>query len=320
MAHPGFILATMSDDDDRTASLMTPAKLAQLKVRPAAAASPAAWLDQLAADAGSGHVRRLIDLGRQLQAQVGEPQYAGAAQASSAFAQALDEVDFSLLQPKGWLARATGKGKEAATAFRAQGDGCSRAADALARELRALQGRQQQAQAIERTLMECEVEVRAIEKIMDQGARWLQDMRGQLKAREAAGGDAATLQKIQEDARRCELLVTRLKLLRNASSAALQAIEHCKAPGPRRAALATALQQVLEGGWRNAGRELDVLADQALAGAAPDPASADRTRAELPRLRDALRQAADEAGALQQQGQALAAELAALQEPLQAAG
>jgi hypothetical protein len=319
MAHPGFILGTMSDDDDRTASLMTPAKLAQLKVRPAAAASPAAWLDQLANDAGSGHVRRLIDLRRHLQAQVGEPQYTPAAQASSAFAQALDEVDFSLLQPKGWLARATGKGKEAVTAFRAQGDRCSRAADALARELRALQGRlQAQGQASERTLMECAVEVRAIEKIMDQGAHWLQDMRTQLKGREAAGGDAATLQKIEEDARRCELLVTRLKLLRTASSAALQAVEHCKAAGPRRAALATALQQALEGGWRSASREIDTLADQALAGSAPE--GIERTRAELPRLRDALRHAADEAAALQQQEQALAAELAALQEPLQAAG
>lgn len=309
----------MSDDDDRTASLMTPAKLAQLKVRPAAGASPAAWLDQLAADAGSGHVRRLIDLRRQLQALLGEPQYAAAGQASAALARALDEVDFSLLQPKGWLARATGKGKEAATAFRAQGDACSRAADALAKELRGLQGRlQAQAQPMERTLVECEVEVRAIEKIMDQGARWLQDMRTQLKAREAAGGDAATLQKIQEDERRCELLVARLKLLRTANSAALQAVEHCKAAAPRRAALATALQQALEGGWKNAGRELDALADQAVAGTPPQ--DLEPIRKELPRLRDALRAAAEDATALQQQEQALAAELAALQEPLQAAG
>jgi hypothetical protein len=309
----------MSDDDDRTASLMTPAKLAQLKVRPAATASPAAWLDQLAADAGSGHVRRLLDLRRQLQAQVGEPQYGAVGQASAALAQALDEVDFSLLQPKGWLARATGKGKEAAHAFRAQGDRCSRAADALAKELRTLQGRHQaQAQPIERTLVECEVEVRAIEKIMEQGARWLQDMRTQLKAREAAGGDAATLQKIQEDERRCELLVARLKLLRAANSAALQAVEHCKAAGPRRVALAAALQQALEGGWKNAGRELDTLADQVTAGTAPE--GLEPTRKELRRLRDALRQATEEAGVLQQQEQALYGELAALQEPLQAAG
>ena len=60
------------DDEDRTASLMTPAKLAQLKDRPKPASSPAAWLDQLATDAGSGHVRRLVDLRKTLPAQLRE--------------------------------------------------------------------------------------------------------------------------------------------------------------------------------------------------------------------------------------------------------
>ena len=48
------------EDFDRTASLMTPAKLAES--RPKVAASPAAWLDQMAADAGHQHVRRLAEL------------------------------------------------------------------------------------------------------------------------------------------------------------------------------------------------------------------------------------------------------------------
>ena len=76
----------MSDDsdDDRTASLMTPAKLAQLKVRPTPATSPAAWLDQLAADAGSGHVRRLLDLRQQLEAQLRERDWRALAQACAA--------------------------------------------------------------------------------------------------------------------------------------------------------------------------------------------------------------------------------------------
>jgi hypothetical protein len=307
----------MSDDDDRTASLMTPAKLAQLKVRPAPATSPAAWLDQLAADAGSGHVRRLMDLRRQLQAQVGEPDYTGAARACAQLAASLADVDFSLLEPKGWLARATGKGKEAAATFRSQVERCSRAADAVAGELRGLQRRQEGQAGTDRMLLEFEVEVRAIEKIMDQGARWLQDMRNQLKAREAAGGDAATLQKIAEDTHRCELLVARLKHLRGANSAALQVVEHCKSLPPRRVALAAALQQALDAGWKDAGRRLDALGEQA--GAAPGADALASARKSVTRLAEALQQAGRDAGTLQSQEQALAGELLALQEPLQAA-
>jgi hypothetical protein len=309
----------MSDDDDRTASLMTPAKLAQLKVRPQASATSAgAWLDQLAADAGSGHIQRLLDLRRQLLALVEDAQPTGAATGGTQLAAALGAVDFSLLQPRGWLARATGKGKEAAAGFRDQCDACTRAGEALAGELRTLQRRQQaQASVLARTVAEGEAEVRAVEKIMDQGARWLQDMRGQLKARESAGGDAATLQKIAEDTRRCELLVARLKQLRAADAAAAQAVEHCKALAARSTALATSLQQVLEGGWKDVARRLDALADQAAEGAAPDAVEA--CRKAVPGLAEALRQAGSDAQALQSQEQALARELAALQEPLQAA-
>ncbi|GAB3773311.1 hypothetical protein GCM10028796_45630 [Ramlibacter monticola] len=307
----------MSDDDDRTASLMTPARLAQLKVRPTPAASPSAWLDQLAADAGSGHVRRLLDLRRQLETQVGDPQYAAAGQACAELAAALVELDFSLLAPKGWLARATGKGKEAAAAFRGQAARCGRAGDALAKEVRALQQRlQAQAPALERSVVECEVEARAIQKIMDQGARWLQDMRNQLKARGAEGGDAAALEKIEEDTRRCELLVERLKRLRTADAAAVKMVEHCKAAAPRRAALAASLQQ-LDAGWKEASRQLDALAE--LAGTPPDAAKLDAARQGLRRLGEALGQGAADANALQSQDQALGHELAALQEPLQAA-
>ena len=307
----------MSDDDDRTASLMTPAKLAQLKVRPQPAASPAAWLDQLAADAGSGHIQRLLELRRQLLALVEDPQYASAGTGSAKLAAALEAVDFALLQPRGWLARATGKGKEAAASFRAQCDACSRAGEALAGELRILQRRQQaQAGGIVRTVAECETEVRAIQKIMDQGARWLQDMRGQLKARQAVGGEPATLQKIEEDTRRCELLVTRLKLLRVADAAAVQALEHGRGLATRVAAVATALQQVLEGPWKDAARRLDALSERA-ADADAEAVQACR-KAVLPAV-EALQRAGAEAQALQTQEQALAQELAALQDPLQAA-
>jgi hypothetical protein len=308
----------MSADDDRTASLMTPARLAQLKVRPQPAASAGAWLDQLAADAGSGHVRRLMDLRRQLATQVEDPQYGATANASAQLAGALEKLDFSLLQPRGWLARATGKGKEAVATFRAQSGACAGASGALANELRGLARRQEpQAAALARTLAECELEVRSIEKIMDQGARWLQDMRGQLKVREAAGGDAAVLQKIREDTHRCELLVDRLKQLRAANAAAVQAVEHCKALPARAAALVAALRQALEVGCKDAQRRLDDLSEQAEEGA--EAAAVEAGRQAVAPLAAALRQASADAQALQAQEQALQVELAALQQPLQAA-
>ena len=55
----------MSEDHDRTASLMTPAKLAQMK--PKAAVSPSAWLDQMAADAGHAHLIRRVHADPQLR-------------------------------------------------------------------------------------------------------------------------------------------------------------------------------------------------------------------------------------------------------------
>lgn len=310
----------MSDDsDDRTASLMTPAKLAQLKVRPKPAASPAAWLDQLASDAGSGHVRRLLDLRKALESQLRERDEKPVAAALGALAQALPKLDYSALEPKGWLARATGKGKEQAAAFVAQADRIGRAGEDVADEIRVLQKKQQaQASAGERTLVEVDVELRAIEKIMDQGARWLQDMRNQLKAREAQGGDAAVQRQIQEDSARCELLVVRLKKLRAASSATQQATERCRALAKSRVSLLESLQRMVDGEWKAWQKKLAPLTEEATA-----TGSAMRGVEEARRLQQDLQRAVDQAGqdcgALSAQEQALASELDAWHAPLQAA-
>jgi hypothetical protein len=244
----------MSDDHERTASLMTPAKLAQMK--PKAAASPAAWLDQMAADAGHAHVRRLGELCEQLQSQARERGCAPVAAALQGVADSLPRLDFSLLQQnKGLFARFTGKGKTAGAEFNAQFDAVVTAAEAIKAQTQALGGRQQaQAAATERTLVEFEVEYRGIEKIIDQGARWLQDMRNQLKARQqAAAGDESALAQVRQDAARCEILVARLKLLRATSNAAQQAHQLAQAAAQRRAALVQLLQQSLAAelkGWQ----------------------------------------------------------------------
>lgn len=308
----------MSDDSDRTASLMTPAKLAQLKARPRPAASPAAWLDQLAADAGSGHARRLVELRAQLEAQARERDQQPLQEALDALAKALERLDFELLQPKGWLARATGRGKEEAAGFATQVERIQRAGDDLRDEARGLQRRHAaQAAAAERSLVEFEVEVRAIEKIMDQGARWLQDMRNQLKAREAQGSaDPAVQQHMREDSARCELLVGRLKLLRAASGAAQQVAERCKAAVARRARLPGQLQQALEGEWKAWQQKLPALTEAARNGGAA-ARGVDDARAVHQALQRCIGDLARDCAQLAVQERALADELAGLRQALQ---
>jgi hypothetical protein len=309
----------MSDmEEDRTASLMTPARLAQLQERPKTAASPAAWLDTLASDAGSGHVRRLADLRGQIEAQLRERDQGAIAAALSGLAQALEKLDFAQLQPKGWLARTMGKGKEAAAAFVAQVDRIGRAGEDLADEARDLQKKQAAGTADDRMAMEVEGELRAIEKIMDQGARWLQDMRSQLKARQAQGGDAAAQQQIREDTQRCDLLVVRLKQLRAVSTATQPVLERCKALAPQRTAFLQAAQALQDAPWKTWQRRSGPLADEARAGGATIE-GVERARAAWQELQAALAQAATDCASLQEQEQALAAELEALREPLQAA-
>jgi hypothetical protein len=306
-------------DEDRTASLMTPARLAQLKMRPAPAASPDAWLNQMASDAGSGHVRRLLDLRKQVEAQLREPDVRGVAGACEALHEHLENLDLSQLEPKGLLARVTGKGKEAAAGFAARYERTTHAGDDLADEGRDLQRKQQaQGAATDRVLLEFDVEIRAIEKIMEQGARWLQDMRNQLKTRTAAGGDEAAQAQIRQDNERCELLVERLKLLRAANSAAQDASERCRNVAKRRAALVESLQRLLETDLKGATQKLDAVAEQAAAtGAAAE--GLDAARRARKELQSALQQVGHDCASLKTQEQAATDMLAGLQVSLQAA-
>jgi hypothetical protein len=308
----------MSEDHEHTASLMTPARLEQLQQRPVAG-SPAAWLDQLAADAGSGHVRRLLELCGPLRSHLAAPDLAPVHQAVAALAAALAEVDCSLLQPAGWLARLTGKATQAAAGFAAQVERGERAGEDLTDELRSVQRRQQAAGAIGRTLLELGGEVRAIDRIIDQGTRWLQDMSGQLQARQAAGGDGATLQKIREDGRRCELLAERLQQLRAARSTAHHVLEHGRATAERRTALIAALQRIVETDWPLAAGLLAGLGQQRRGSGRAAQDVLDAARQVQLRVRTALDDAGADAASLQLQEAALLQALSALQAPLQAA-
>lgn len=306
------------DDSDRTASLMTPARLAQLRMRPAKpAASPTAYLDQLAADAGSGHVRRLVDLRQQLEQQARERNYNGVAVALEAVAGELSKVDFALLQPKGWLARATGKGKEEGAGFAAQVERIGKRLEDLADELKELQKRHAALTSVtERTLVEFDVEERAIDKIVDQGARWLQDMRAQLKTRQFSGPDAEAQKAIDEDTKRCEVLVGRLKNLGFSRSAAQHAKERVTLTMGKREGALAALQQMMEGEVKTWRARLLPVAEEAAAGAT-GVAGLDVLRAAQEEIERAIKQASRDCNQLQFYEKDLVDELAALEKPLQ---
>lgn len=240
-------------DEDRTASLMSPRKLAQIKPKPAA--TPAAWLDQMAADAGHQHVARISELAKMLRTQGAGSGTAALGSQLQQLAAVLPGLDFALLESGGWWARTSGKSRRSGSEFGAQFeqiDAAARPLDGLAQAL----GRERQVDAalIERALVELEVESVAIEKIIEQGTRWLQDMRNQLKQRQADAADLSGQQAVLEDSKRCDILVERLKLLRGLCNAAAQVVVQTRALAQRHAGLARTLlpgltEQVQE--WHN---------------------------------------------------------------------
>jgi hypothetical protein len=139
-------------------------------------------------------------------------------------------------------------------------------------------------------------------------------MRNQLKARTAAGGDAAAQDQIRQDNERCELLVERLKLLRTANSAAQDASERCRGVAKRRAALMETLQRLLDSDLKGARQKLDAVAEQ---GAAPE--GLDAARRARKELLSALQQVGHDCASLKTQEQAAGDTLAGLQVSLQAA-
>src|SRR5204863_6307370 len=133
------------------------AKLAEMK--PKAPVSPSAWLDRMATDAGHQHVRRLGELREELKVLGAKRDFSSLIAAVAAVADALPHLDFGLLQQKsGFLARLSGKNKTAVAEFAAQYDAIEAAADALAEQAKALQGKQgDQSNRTDLTLLEFEV-------------------------------------------------------------------------------------------------------------------------------------------------------------------
>jgi predicted nucleic acid-binding Zn-ribbon protein len=310
-----------SSNDDRTASLMTPAKLAQVSAAARKPISPTAFLDQMAADAGHQHITRLSELQADLQEQAGASRGPDIQPVLERLAQALPSLDFSLLQSQGGLwASLTGKNKNAGAGFAAQVEEIDALVKALPAELASV-GRKQQphAAASDRSLVELEVEYRALDKIIDQGARWLQDMRNQIKTREAqAGADAEGQAQIRADSARCETLVARLKLLRACVAAAQQVHQQVSAVADRRTTLQAGLQKSMGGEAREWRSRLGTLAGAAAEGKVSG-LNLDGPKEAHKALRRRLDKLLAECEQLRTQEEALAHSLTSLGEQLSAA-
>lgn len=306
----------MAADHDRTASLMTPAKLAQVK--PKGAVSPAAWLDQMAADAGHQHVRRLAELRAELEASGARRGFEGVTTALGRLGEVLPRLDFGLLQSRGWWARTTGKARTACAEFAKCFEEIDEAAKELVAQVQSLQKAESESAGADRRWTELEVEFHAIEKIIDQGARWLQDMRNQLKTREAGAADAQSLQAVKDDEARCEILVGRLKKLRALTSAAQAVHQQALEANRRRAALVQQFQQAAGAQVKTWRTRLGAIAANAADDSAPG-LSLEEPMESHRELQLWLKRAAADCAQLQGHEETAAQGLAALAAPLEAA-
>ena len=180
----------MDSPDDRTASLMTPAKLARVAEGSGVPAA-ATFLDRMAADVAHQHVERLGQLRTQLDTQSdGRLDQAAEIQAVlQRMLDALTQIDFAPLQVRNWWADLTGKNRGTGSAFAAAFDRVDEVARELASTVSAQHRQQAQAGgAQDRTMVDFDVEYQALDRVIHQGARWLQDMRNQVKARGADPG------------------------------------------------------------------------------------------------------------------------------------
>lgn len=304
-------------DDDQTASLMSPAKLAQLaQQKPQASASPGAWLDKMAADVGKLQLIHLRDACVALRGQAGLRDLAPLVARLQQLESVLGELDFALLQPQGWWARKTGKSREAGEAFAAQVERLTAAGRELVPDLTALhKAHLTNAQAPERTLVEVEVEHRALGQMVEQGEKWLRDMKVSLQQRQAAGPDDAARQQMREDTLRSDILAQRLAALRAIAAAAQALHQQVQGLMVQRAGITQQLAQALPAalkGWQTR------LATVAQAAAADSEVAAEGPREIHEELVQQVRAACTRFAELQALESALASAVSALAQQIEA--
>jgi predicted nucleic acid-binding Zn-ribbon protein len=222
------------------------------------------------------------------------------------------------LQSRGWWARTTGKARTAGAEFAKCFEEIDEAAKGLVAQVQSLQKAESEQTGGDRRWMEFEVEFHAIEKIIDQGARWLQDMRNQLKTREAGASDAQSLQAVKDDAARCEILVERLKKLRAVTSAAQAAHQQAQDAAKRRVALVQQFQQAAGAQVKTWRTRVGAIAANAADDSAP-ALSLEEPMESHRELQLWLKRATADCAQLQSHEETAAQGLAALAAPLEAA-
>lgn len=237
-------------DFESTASLMTPSRLASLSAKPAA--SPAFWQDPTTGDIGRTQLQHLVELHTALGAPELECDLVPLRTALTELLAAHSGLDFDLLQSHGWLARALGKARSAGAEFSAQAERLTdlgKGAHAALLDAQKLHG--DRTTRTERLLLDMDVEHRALEQLVEHGARWLQDMRQQLQQRHAAAAnDPQEQQRIRAEASRCEALVVRLKALRSLAGAVGPFVHQYRAVLTGRNRMLQTLSQALPGALR----------------------------------------------------------------------
>lgn len=222
-------------DHERTAAIMVPSRLAEM----APAKKSSTWFDQPAQQVGEVQIDHLTTTLQALQTNPPSETVAPMCAALQTLLRSHGNLNFETLQTRGWWARATGKARSAGAEF----------SDQVADVVVALERADEQAAQFqadhtaraatdERLAVEMELDLRALDDLVDKGAKWLQDMQAQLKQRHAAAQDEAQRQGVRRDAARCEALVARLKALRGLGAATRKVLT------PLREAQALRLAQV----------------------------------------------------------------------------
>lgn len=198
-------------DHERTAALMVPSKLAEMV--PAKKSTP--WFEQPATQVGEVQIDHLAATLEALRVSLRTDSTGPLGDVLRNWQQRHDELSFEGLQVRGWWGRATGKSKSAGAEFAEQ------VARLVALQAQAeTQGTQFQDEHVsraaedERLMIDAELDLRALDDLVEKGAKWLQDMQAELKRRHVAALDDAARQGVRRDVARCEALVPRLKALR----------------------------------------------------------------------------------------------------------
>lgn len=229
-------------DHERTAAIMLPSKLAEL----APVKKASAWFDQAADQVGEAQIDHLTATLKTLQANLRSDTGTPVSVALDALQRSHVALAFDTLQSRSWWARATGKARSAGAEF----------ADQVADVVAALDRTDTLANVFqtdhaarvandERLAVEMELDLRALDDLVDKGAKWLQDMQAQLKQRHAAAQDDAQRQGVRRDAARCEALVVRLKALRGVGATARKVLTPLREAQVQRLAQVQGLKQDL---------------------------------------------------------------------------